>query len=331
MGYGAEKEKVEKKIRKIWRVLFIVLCVVLVALAVFSCFCPMETWKFYVSKPNVSKRQEGELRIHFLDVGQGDATIIELSDGKIMLIDGGNGDEDTLKAVMRYLNALKIEAIDYLVVTHADEDHCGSLDKVLKYKDVKQAFVPVSSVTDENEYGEFFAALLKEGCSWSFSSPAIDLSVAGEQGYTLKFLYPYIYDVEQETEIDTNDSSCVLWLDYQGTSAIFMGDAPLKIEQNLMRDFWLGLMQEGIVLNDTEILKVSHHGSRDATSAEFVKFLGVKDAVISCGENNPYKHPSDTVLENLEKSQVSVYRTDTQGNVIFTISKTGEYEVKTLQ
>lgn len=331
MGYAKEKQKVEKQIKKIWRIVFLIVGVVSLGVMVFSCFYPMETWKYYFAKPKLQARQEDELRIHFVDVGQGDATIIELPDGKIMLIDGGNDSEETAKKVMRYLNALKIDVIDYLVVTHADEDHCGSLDKVLKYKEVKKAFVPVGSVTDSTAYGEFFAALLKEDCEWEFSRRELDLSVFGETGYTLKFLYPYTYDVEQEVEMETNDSSCVIWLDYQGASALFTGDAPFETEEKLTRDFQLGLLPKDVELSSTEILKVSHHGSRYATSAEFIKFLGVETAVISCGENNAYQHPSSEVLENLNQNSVCIYRTDKEGNILLTLSKSGEYTAETLR
>ncbi len=330
MGYAAEKEKVEKKVKRTWRIFFFIVAGIALALLVFSCFYPMESWKYYFSKPEIAKRQAGELRIHFLDVGQGDATIVELPDGKIMLVDGGNGSDDTKKTVMRYLNALKIDVIDYLVVTHADEDHCGSLDEVLALKEVRKAFVPVGSATKDGEYGEFFAKLLEEDCEWEFSSRGIDLSVFGETGYTLKFLYPYTVDVEQEIEMETNDSSCVIWLDYQGASALFTGDAPFATEEKLMRDFQLGLTFLGVPLTDTEILKVSHHGSRYATSLKFLEFLGVETAVISCGKNNAYKHPSDEVLRNLASCGASVYRTDESGSVVLTISKSGEYTASAL-
>ena len=329
MGYAKEKQKIEKKIKKIRLITFLVLGVIALGFAVFSCFCPMETWKYYFSLPNVQARQDSELRIHFLDVGQGDATIIELPDGKIMLIDGGNDSQETLTTLMRYLNALKIDVIDYLVVTHADEDHCGSLDKVLEYKEIKKAFLPVGSFTSFTAYGEFYAALLEENCEWEYSRAEIDLSVSGEKGYTLKFVYPYTIEVEQEKEMETNDSSCVIWLDYQGASALFTGDAPFATEEKLMSHSSL-IPILGVDLQSTEILKVSHHGSRYATSAKFIEFLGVETAVISCGENNAYKHPSDEVLKNLNDNSVRVYRTDTDGNIIFTLSQSGEYTVETL-
>ena len=331
MGYAAEKEKVEKKVKKWKHVLFFVAVGFIAALFVFSCFYPFASWKYYFSLPKVGKRQADELRIHFLDVGQGDSTIIELPDGKIMLIDGGNGSQETKKVILRYLNALKIDVIDYLVVTHADEDHCGGLDEVLTFKEVRKAFLPVRLPSESAEYGEFYAKLLEEDCAWEFSRREIDLSVSGESGYTLKFLYPYTYDVEQEIEMETNDSSCVIWLDYQGASALFTGDAPFETEEKLMRDFRLGLLPRDVSLSDTEILKVAHHGSRYSTSSKFIEFLGVETAVISCGENNPYKHPSDEVLENLQRSGASVYRTDESGSLIFTLSKTGEYTASVLK
>ena len=106
MSYATEKEKIEAKI-KIWkRILLGVLLFVLLGLCIFSAFVPANTWKYYVGLPKISRREAGQMRIHFLDVEQGDATLIELPDGKIMLIDGGNGTEKTAKKLLRYLNAL---------------------------------------------------------------------------------------------------------------------------------------------------------------------------------------------------------------------------------
>lgn len=147
MGYAAEKEVVEKKIKFWKRVALIVVGVLLIALVIFSCFVNPETWKYYFGMPKLRARADGEMRMHFLNVGEGDCAIIELPDGKVLMVDGGNGSEHTSTTIIRYLNALKIDTIDYLMVTHADSDHCGGLDKVVKYKKVKKAYITYNAPT----------------------------------------------------------------------------------------------------------------------------------------------------------------------------------------
>ena len=163
MSYQAEKRKIEEKLKRIKTA---VLCVVLVALfflCVFSAFVPPDTWKYHVGKPSISKRSEGELRIHFLDVGQGDCTLIELPDGKVVLIDGGDGRESTEMSVMRYLNALDIDTIDHLILTHADADHCGSLAKIVEHKKILNAYLPTTETQYTcAEYKAFYNELLEE-------------------------------------------------------------------------------------------------------------------------------------------------------------------------
>lgn len=335
MGYQAEKNKIERKIRIVKTATLCVLLAALLGLCIFSAFVPPDTWKYHVGKPDIARRKDGELRIHFLDVGQGDATLLELPDGKTVLIDGGDDRESTETAILRYMNALEIDTIDHLVVTHADGDHCGSLDRILQCKEVLNAYLP--AVKPENAsatYAGFYAQLLEETCTRQFSSRAISLgNSGGEYPYELSFLYPYTSETNEEAAegnayADDNELSSVLWLDYRGVSALFTGDAPLATENVLMRDDGMGLFENrGVRLQSTEILKVSHHGSADATSLRFLQYLGVETAVISCGKNNLYGHPTLTVRENLKSAGVTAYRTDEQGTVVITITNAGKYAV----
>ncbi len=336
MGYQAEKNKVEEQEKRVKNVVLYVLVAVLLGLCIFSAFVLPETWKYGVATPKVGKRKEGEMRIHFLDVGQGDATIIELPDGKIAMIDGGDGRESTKTTVLRYLNALKIDTIDYLVVTHADADHCGSLDGVLNYKNVLNAYLPtVSPEKSCQEYAEFYAKLLEKDCEMQYSARKIILNNdTGKYPYVFSFLYPYsLYANENETGNATTDSnalSSVLWLDYRGTSALFTGDAPFDTEDILIADDGLNMFDaRGVELSSTEILKVAHHGSEKSTGLSFLKYLNVETAVISCGQNNAYGHPTQRVLQNLAEVDAKVYRTDLRGTVTITVKETGEYTVST--
>ena len=322
MGYEAEKREIEQRIKRLKTIALFFVIAILCALCLISFWLPAETWKYCVALPKTGKSDEGEMRVHFLDVGQGECSIVELPDGKVMLIDGGAG-EESATILMRYLNALKIDVIDYLLITHADSDHCGGLQKVVRYKQVKRAFLPFTVATSNQAYAEVYTEIIDKGCEWQYSARSINLSSDGENSYTLRFLYPYTLPTEIATS--TNESSAVVWLDYHGASVLFTGDAPRSTEEKLMRDHRLKLLHESINLKDTELLKVAHHGSADATGADFLEYLGVKQAVISCGKDNIYGHPTEQVLSALSSQNVEVYRTDELGSLIWSVSATGDY------
>lgn len=341
MSYRETKEKLDKKSRKIKYVVLAVLIFVAAGLCIFSAFFPADTWKYYVKLPKVSARAEGELRIHFLSVGQGDCTILELPDGKTMMIDGGDGSEENTAAILRYVNALGIKRLDYLLLTHSDSDHCGGLDSVLKIKGANAVFFPGVPDGVNAEYASFYAALSESGAKATVSRRYLQIfSDDGEYPYSLTFLWPYRpenpgspyggADDGAYTDAELNDTSAVVWLDYFGTSALFCGDASSAVEALLMRDYGLGFFEGyGVELDGTEILKVSHHGSRSATSEEFVRFLGVETSVISCGRGNLYGHPAAEVCDVLSAAGAEIYRTDLDGNVTVAISPGGAYRTET--
>ena len=328
MGYASEKKVIENKWKKVRRILFFGTVGVGLILGVINIFCPIVTWKYRVNPLNTGVRAEEELRIHFIDVGQGDATFIELPDGKTMLIDGGSDEDDSVNCLLRYLYSLKIKTIDYLLLTHADSDHCGGLDEVLNYFSVSRIFMPYAKPTVNAEFAKFYQKAIEEECDIEYSSRKISLST---NGYDLQFLYPYIIDTDNAVDNgkyaeDSNESSAVVWLNYKGVSALFTGDAPTSVTERLINEDQAQLLQNfGVTLSSTEILKVSHHGSSDGTNAETLRYLGVKTAVISCGENNDYGHPSKEACDALVACGVQTYRTDKEGNIMIKIDKNGQY------
>lgn len=338
MGYRAEKLNVERKEKLLKRILLCILLACLLGLCIFSAFVPPSSWKYRVSLPNVSKRMDGELRIHFLDVGQGDATLIELPDGKVVLIDGGDGSGAAKRTLIRYINALKIKKIDHLIVTHADRDHCGGLQTLLQQKKVRNAYLPPKFSMSETAYAKFYATLLKTDTIRNYSSRSLgnlgQATIETEYAYNFCFLYPdsMLVDgvINGETEIiEDNEMSSVVWLEYQGVSAVFMGDAPADIETRLMTEDELGVFSSlGVRLTDTDVIKVSHHGSGSSTTAEFLKYIGAKDGIISCGVDNTYGHPAAETLERLAAAGVNVHRTDTEGTVMITITTDGKYTIE---
>ena len=331
MGFAAEKEKIEKRIAMYKCIVLACVLAVFIAVCVFSAFVPPDTWKYAFGLPDVDKRQGGQLRLHFIDVGQGDCTLIELPDGKIMLIDGGNGETENTTALMRYLRKLKIKTIDYLVVTHADGDHCGGLAEVVKRKRVEQAFLPKCDLTENVKYATFYTQLTREDCALSYSSRALDLSTDGECAYALRCVYPYTLDVEENTEFtDDNLSASVFWLDYQGVSVLLMSDVPQSVENKLVAEDAIDAIV-GVKLSSTEILRVGHHGSASATGENLLSYMpALRDAVISCGTDNAYGHPSKEVCDRLSTANVTTHRTDLQGSIVVTVEKNGEYFINHL-
>jgi len=342
-NYREHKERREKKVKEIVSVVLAVVICIVAALCVFSLFVPAATWKYHFGLPKVGKRKTGELRAHFLSVGQGDCTILELPDGRSVIIDGGNGKKETELTVMRYLNALGIEKPDFVILTHSDSDHAGSLDKVLRYKGAGTVYMPkLDDVTVNEEYAEFWEEAEKTDAVKRYSQVGETiLSKDGRFPYQLVFLSPHALDNPKceynkvndgvYGDNDMNDTSAVVWLNYGGTSILFTGDASATVETSLMLADSVGLLKFPDVpefdLASTEILKVSHHGSSDASSAAFLEYLHLKTAVISVGENNMYEHPSADVLTRLSSVGANVYRTDEVGHVTVTISSDSSYMV----
>lgn len=337
MGYKAEKEKMEKLSKRFKIILLCILLLCLVGGCVFSFFVPPGTWKYKVALPDVCKREEGELRVHFIDVGQGDATLVEFPDNKVMLVDGGDGSSKAKRSLLRYMNALKIDKINDLVLTHSDADHCGGLTEVLKHKTVFNAYLPPSFPENGTKYAEFYTKLFKTDCNVYFTSRLIKFSCQSQAEfiypYSVQCLYPYSKMVEDilagEKEIaNTNKASSVLYLEYAGVKVLLMGDAPQSVEEKIMMDDEVGAWANlGVSLQGVSVLKLSHHGSSTASSLQFLQYLGVKEGIISCGKDNLYGHPADETLGRLAQVKANVHRTDVHSNVVLTITKGGQYSI----
>jgi competence protein ComEC len=331
MGYAAEKEKQEKRILKYKRIVLLCVLLVFLSLCIFSAFVPPDTWKYGFRKPRVGRCEEGELRVHFVDVGQGDCTIIQLPDDKVMLIDGGDGESEHTTAIMRYLNALRVKKIDYLVVTHADKDHCGGLKEIVKRKRIGRAFLPKCDITENAAYASFYTELMEEECSWEYNSRSVNLSMDGDCAYTLRCIYPYTLTVEEGgSSNDDNQLSAVVWLEYKNIGTLFMADVSQSVEAKLVIDDKLSAI-EGVDLDTVDVIKVAHHGSANATGEVLLAHATtLQHAVISCGVNNMYGHPSTEVMDRLSRYGVETHRTDLQGSVMMSVKQDGTYSIDNL-
>lgn len=234
------------------------------------------------------------LQVHFIDVGQADAILV-LCDGAAMLIDGGNSADSN--TVYSYLKRHGIDYLDYIINTHAHEDHVGGLSGALNYAKVGTAYAPVTSY-NSNAFRNFVKYLNNQGKS-------ITVPTAGT-GFALGGADCRILAVNTDSG-DPNNTSIVLRLTYGSTSFLFTGDAEREVEQ------WL--CDSGQNLKST-VLKVGHHGSSTSSSYQFIRDVYPDYAVICVGSDNTYGHPHDQVLSRLRDADVTLYRTDMHGDII---------------
>ena len=255
-----------------------------------------------------------ELKINFIDVGQGDSCLITTPQNKKVIVDsGGSESYDVGKNVLLpYLLDKRITKIDYIMISHFDTDHCKGFEYVLENIKVKNVIISKQSETSEN-----FKQIMK-----IIRKKRINLIIV-QKGSKIKidnFTTVDILSPQSENIADNmNDNSIVAKFEAYNFSILFTGDASEKIEKELIK--------EKINLK-SDILKVSHHGSKTGTSEEFLKSVKPKIALIGVGENNKFGHPTKDVIKRLTENKIKIYRTDTDGEIRIKIKKNKNIKIK---
>lgn len=291
---------------------------------------------------------DGDLLIHMVDVGQGDAIIIQFPNGENMIIDVGPDEEvkwDTDRTdnnLTKYIDSLNISTFNYLIATHQDEDHIGLIETIFYNYEVKYVYRPRVFYKSTNTkypdnftlgfndgdpkefastatYYNFLTYLQEEGCSWEFFNKDSDFEFSffdtnnNTHTCSFDFLTP-TSPVNMISYSDPNDYSPIIMMTYAGKKIMLTGDAETEAEKEFV-DYY----KDSEIDFDVDVLKVGHHGSGTSTSQAFLDLIQPEVALISCGQGNTYDHPHKATMQRLKAMNVSVWRTDQHQNVVLTI------------
>lgn len=241
--------------------------------------------------------ENSNFEVHFIDVGQADSALIEC-DGETMMIDGGNVADSNVVAA--YLKKEDVTELNYVVCSHAHEDHVGGLSGALSVTKADNIYAPKTEANTK-AYKNFKKKAEEQNVEIKHPNVGDEIQLGSS---TVEFLGPV-----DENGKDLNSTSIVLKITYGNTSFLFTGDAESDEEEEILNS--------GADLKST-VLKVGHHGSRTSTSYPFLREVMPQYAVISVEKGNSYGHPNEETLSKLSDAGVEVYRTDESGDIVMT-------------
>ena len=242
-------------------------------------------------------------RVYYIDVGQGDSSLIRYKNKNILIDTGGRYNKEIYKDSILFFKSLGVKKIDYLIITHGDYDHMGEAINLVNNFKVEKVIFNCGEYNDLEQ--ELIELLDKKKIP--YYSCISELNIDDNKLY---FLQTKEYDNE-------NDNSNVIYIKIDGYKFMFMGDASITTEKEILDKY---------NLLDVDVLKVGHHGSKTSSGKDFINEINPRYSVISVGKNNRYGHPNKEVLDNLEDSKI--YRTDYDGSIMFKI-KNDKLQVET--
>ncbi|MEO8376893.1 MAG: DNA internalization-related competence protein ComEC/Rec2 [Candidatus Sumerlaeota bacterium] len=258
-------------------------------------------------------RGDGKLHIWFLDVGQGDATLLQFPDRTAALVDAGP--QSMAWALPGMIKRRGIDRLSFVVATHADSDHIGGMNEVLDAIPT-DALLVGGSLAATGQFIDLEQAVRKNYI------PVVTTLRGGEWENSegkVHFLTLHPTPEFSRDPSSINNASVVLRVDYAGHSILLTGDAA--------RDAEVSMIDSGLPIT-ADILKVGHHGSASSSTDAFLDAVNPIIGIISCGKNNQYHHPSPKTMERLQERGVTVYRTDNDGTIELTIDQFGEVAIE---
>ena len=232
------------------------------------------------------------IKVHYIDVGQGDSIFIELPNNETMLIDAG--DSSAKKTIIDTIKGYGIDTINYFVLTHPHADHIGSAASIVESFNIKSIYMP-KVASNTKTFENLLNAINKKGLKIKEAKKGVN--ILDIDNLKIEILSP-----TKDKYTDLNNYSAVIKLTYKDTKFLFTGDAEAEVESELT-DI------------DIDVLKVGHHGSDSSTTTDFLNKTTPSISIISVGKGNKYDHPKETTLNKLNKIGSKVYRTDELGTI----------------
>ena len=254
-----------------------------------------------------------------IDVGQGDSTLIITPNNKKILIDGGGSSTYNVgeNILIPYLLDRKIQKIDYIIISHFDQDHVGGILNVLQEMKVGKVIIGEQGAECE-QYQQFLNIVQQKKISVVIAKKGDIIQI--EKDVQLKVLFP---DTELIRDNILNNNSLVFKVEYKDFKVLFTGDIEKIAEEKLLK------MYKKDKLN-ADILKIAHHGSKSSSTENFIEAVNPKIVLIGVGKNNKFGHPNSNVLNRLKSRGVKVYRTDLNGEINIEIKEEKIKEPKVL-
>lgn len=243
-----------------------------------------------------NKEESNKIKIHYLDVGQGDSIFIELPNNSTMLIDAGESSKGLI--VANYIKKLNYSKIDYLVGTHPHTDHIGGLSYIINNFDIGKIYMPKALSTTKT-YENLLNTISSKGLKITTAKAGVN--IIDEDNLKVDIIAP-----NKDSYNDLNNYSAVIKITYQQKKFLFMGDAEIESENEITTDV------------SADVIKIGHHGSDTSSGKSFVDKVNAKYAIIMVGNNNKYNHPYQTIIDRWTSTGTTIYRTDLNGTIVLT-------------
>lgn len=256
------------------------------------------------SASGAQSETQGALSVHYIDVGQGDCILIRAGEQSVLVDAGERGNSET---IVNYLNKQGVETLDLVIATHPHSDHIGSMPEVLEQFGAGEllcASLPEELIPTTRIYEKLLDTAEEKNIPMKDALPGMEFAL--ENGAKITVLGPDAGKAE-----DLNNTSIVFRLDFGETSFLFTGDAEKASEEEILA----GAYREKLEAN---VLKLGHHGSSTSTSEKWLEKVSPQYAVALLGKDNEYGHPHEEILTRLEEKGVTLYRSDLNGNIVFT-------------